>query len=247
VNVVLSDMPFSWDGMTAERYEAFRARLGERDSVIATQIEEHFRALLASESQRAKALVIMNYRHAFAPISFVDGGRGDNVGRYLFERFDGRVANVLLNTVRPTPTVDDRGGPHSLVHAGKWDAAFQVAGNPNVGLDFGGSPFGADAFDLFPFREHRARYRDVFTGFVFYAPLAKHRQGSGIPGLLPDNFVPTFLERAAISGWKIDPAERDSVVLRLQQIRLLTYDESAEWPDGTPAQQIERWLGPQTP
>ena len=50
----------------------------------------------------------MNYRHAFNDFAFSDGSKGDNVGRYLFEAYPGRVANVWFNSFGLLPGTTDR-------------------------------------------------------------------------------------------------------------------------------------------
>ncbi len=235
VMVYPSGMPFDWQGMTAERYRAALAALPDRDRVMAEQIIETVRGFRG----RTKALVIMNYRHAFRP--FPDGDKGDNVGRYLHEAFPGRVANVLLNQMHPTLFATDRRAMFAPISEGKWDAAFAVAGDRAVGFDLASSPFGSDHFDFFPFRLRPATYEQMFTGFVFYLPLARHRMVVGLPGLLADGFAATLDARLAIAGEPPLTAEQRA---ELETRRTLTYADynPAHW---TMAQeQIARWLRP---
>lgn len=52
-------------------------------------------------------------------------------------------------------------------------------------------------FDLFPFRRIEARYREVFTGFVFYKPLGEHRVSVGFPkGVLDEALADELLRRS---------------------------------------------------
>ncbi len=239
------DMPIDWSTMTRERYTEFRKTLGDRDRIMANQVIDRLGVLRASKDSRQKALVIMNYRHAFAPIDFVDGGKGDNVGRYLFEAFPGRVANVLLNTVSVLPGADDRTVRTSLIHEGKWDAAFAVKSNPWVGFALKGSPFGEDAFDLFPFREHKARYQDVFTGFVFFEPLSSHRMAIGIPGFIGDDFADEYARRYEVfRGEKLPSDDWAGIKKGMETVREYRYDDmdAEEWPKGKPSVQIDRWF-----
>ena len=230
-----SDMPFEWDGMTAERYRQADASLPGRDRVMAEQIIETVRSFQG----RTKALVVMNYRHAFRP--FPEGDKGDNVGRYLFEAFPGRVANVLLNQMRPTLFATDQRAMFAVIQDGKWDAAFEAVNNPAVGFDLASSPFGRDSFDLYPFRLQRATYEQMFTGFVFYEPLARHRMVVGIPGLFGNGFAAVFDKRLAIAGEPpVTAGERAEIETR----RTLTYADynAAHWKFAR--QQIAGWRRP---
>lgn len=235
-----SDMPFQWSGMTKERRREFERSLQNRDQVMAQQIIDTFKEIHNSPQGRKKALVIMNYRHAFRP--FPGAKKGDNVGRYLFEAFPGRVANVLLNTVYPTWGSTDENVRFVPIQEGKWDAAFGEVDNPRVGFDFDSSPFGEDHFDLWPFELHSARYQDIFTGFVFYEPLEAHRLVVGVPGILDDGFAAVLDDRRAIAGEEpLTPEQRTEA----QTTRRLTYGtfetHAADQLWKSTQEQIARW------
>ncbi len=235
-----SGMPFEWSGMTKERRKEFQASLSNRDQVMAQQIIDTFKEMRKRPQGRNKALVIMNYRHAFRP--FPGGEKGDNVGRYLFEAFPGRVANVLLNTVYPTWGSTDENIRFLPIQEGKWDAAFGAVGNPRVGFDFDSSPFGKDSFDLWPFTLHSASYQDMFTGFVFYEPLEAHRLVVGVPGVLGDGFAKVLDDRRAIAGEEpLTPEQR----VEAQTTRRLTYgtfaNRAADQLWKSTQEQIARW------
>jgi len=73
---------------------------------------------------------------------------------------------VLINTVSY--------GPLSLsifcppLQHGKWDRAFEIEGNPNIGFDFKNSPFGEDPFDAyFGVCPAGLKYRDVLQVLFF--------------------------------------------------------------------------------
>lgn len=189
----LSDVPFSWEGMTRAKYRSFRKEfLSERDKRMADRIETKFKEILDSDSRRKKCLVIMNYRHGFGPGKDPAGKiLGDNTCAYLYEAFSERTANVLINTVAFGKILN----PYPI-QRGKWDAAFKAMGNPSLGFDFAGSPFGKDQFDMSPEKAwFNCSYQDVFTGFVFFLPLEKHISELGIPGL-DDDFKDVYLSRA---------------------------------------------------
>jgi hypothetical protein len=204
-----TDGPVDWELIKAEGYGQFQAEFWPiRDRAMAENIIRSFRAISASGATHRKALVIMNYRHAFGPIRGSRTGElMGNCAEYLFEAFGDRTANVLINSV----AVEAGSNNEMLllpVHDGQWDAAFAATGDRSAGFDFAGSPMGADAFDMFPKRLiHSYRYQDVFTGFVFYLPLQKHVFADGIPGLFDEDFTEEFLARSrAISQHDYDEA-----------------------------------------
>jgi hypothetical protein len=130
-----------------------------RDSIMAQNIITTFDDILKN-SKRKKALVIMNYRHAFSKSLSNDGTL--NVGDYLKKHYENKFANILINNAAPTNQIatSDLFKPkifqnmsEVLIQDGKWDASFEIANKENIGFDFENSPFGNDNFDLWPFTE----------------------------------------------------------------------------------------------
>jgi ketosteroid isomerase-like protein len=238
VRLHLSDVELDWAQMTAEAYAAFSEEVvPERDRRMADAIIDGFRRLEAQGGRPAKALVIMNYRHAFNDFVFDDGSKGDNVGRYLFEAFPGRVANVMLSSVALLPGTTDREAVFAPMQDGRWDAAFRAAGIREAAFDFAGSPFGDDPFDYFAFRPHSATYSDVFTGFVFWRPLSEHYLQSGVPGLFEDGFADEVRRRLALTGRQLrEEALAESIAASDEPVRE-GYDE----PERLEAS-IAKWL-----
>ncbi|MCJ7459857.1 MAG: hypothetical protein MUP17_12855 [candidate division Zixibacteria bacterium] len=198
INLYPSDMPFDWKEMDEARLKLFWDHLDTRDSIIASQIIRKFDQIKKSSAKRKKALVIMNFRHAFnRDIVNLAGIKRSNVGRFLFERYDGRVANVYLNFVALTAVRSDNDISYSAIQDGKWDAAFKALKKEDAGFDFKGSPFGNDRFDLGPIKE-QLKFEDVFTGFAYYLPLEKHKYVFGIPGIIDSSFAHELLRRYAL-------------------------------------------------
>ena len=211
-----TDVPLDWNSITSPRdYRDFRRTLlSKRDSLMAQRVIDTVAGLQASPDSRRKALVIMNYRHAFRllrdPIPTPPSRGPDGIWRvathlnrlvlasprrqpmsncceFLYQAFPGRVANVLLNTdIIFVP-----------LQSGAWDAAFERTGNRPVGFDLDGTPFGRDCFDLYllPGTRSDYRYQDVFTGYVFANPTADQRRENGIPGYF-EGFEHEALRRA---------------------------------------------------
>lgn len=185
IRLYFSDLPWDWSKITTgEQLVQEFNRLYQRDKLMADcVIQEVNRRIAAGEKK--KCLVVVNYRHAFVQ------PERDNAGYYIQKAFPGRVANVLINSVRPVTVRSDDDIDMDVIQDGKWDAAFEAVGNPDRGFDFKGSPFGGDSFDLFPFIPEIAamHYEDMFTGFVFYKPLAEQHWQTGFPGLLDEAFL----------------------------------------------------------
>jgi hypothetical protein len=241
VHIYPADLDFDWTKATKRRVTKFADKYGgsRRDQLMADHVLSRFKQLRQADGQ-AKALVIMNYRHAFPELK-VFASKEQNAGAFLMRAYPGRVANVLINTVAPEPhwaqqpINHDAVGGMIPVQDGKWDAAFAVLGNPNLGFDFHGSPLGEDAFDLFPFRRMDARYREVFTGFVFYKPLREHRISVGFPkGVLDEALADELLRRSQFwkSGWD---SRKD--VETYYAIRVFPYESESNYE-----KMIQRWL-----
>jgi hypothetical protein len=242
IEVYPADVTFSWEGMTAEEYKTFQATLRERDRIMADRIIERMNENRAQTDGRKKALVVMNFRHAYNDrFERSNGEKGENVGRYLFEAYPGKVANVLINSLA-VQIGTDRRPVLAAIQDGKWDAAFSVAGDPSIGFDFAGSPFGADAFDHFPAAKEGLTYEDVFTGFVFFVGLKDHKYVYGIPGLFDDGFDAIAVERYMITGMKEDAAwqvvEEQKVSTEAHYERFETIEAHiAKWIDGRDSEQ----------
>jgi hypothetical protein len=228
VNLYFSDMPFSWQGMTQEKYQQFYDGIDRRDWVMAEQIIKKFADIAKSTQPRKKALVIMNYRHAFNDFKYADGTKADNTGRYIFEALPGKVANVMLNNLTSFENPADEKEIYSPVSNGKWDAAFEVVGNPSVGFDFIGNSYGADYFDYFTFQKHNLTYQDVFTGFIFHKPLKEHKYLWGTPKLFADGYDKIILDRMAIEGYPVAPDKVKEFIKESETLKEITIEEEYE-------------------
>lgn len=168
-----------------------------RDSLMATYIINKFDSL-RDNNVRHKALVIMNYRHAFGHSFYIaKGTKADNVGRFLFEAYPGRTANVMVNSYAILDARSDTDITFGVIQDGKWDAAFRQLKINDMGFSFGNSPFGDDSFDYWPLK-NEFEYKDVFDGFVFYTPIEKFEMTEGIPNFLEDGFFEKLAEREAL-------------------------------------------------
>ncbi len=241
------DVESDWSKITKDNYGRIEQQLGQRDKIMADNIVAKFHEIQKSSSSQKKALVIMNFRHAFTHLRLEFGGQVkdiENMTGFLMAAYPGKVANVMINSTGPL--VGQRGNPMgaTAIQDGKWDAAFAVAGNPGRGFDFRGSPFGGDAFDYFPFPVPvRYTYQDVFTGFVFHKPLGEHRMSFGVAGLLDPAFTEELVRRCRITG---RTGSTDELTRQVQQwfatVRISGYDDKEIFPKYDGTEKIQQWL-----
>lgn len=158
-----------------------------RDSLMAqTVIDWYGKAKKAGK--RKKCLVVTNYRHAFGrpangftpKIDFLNLTAG-NEAQYICKALQFETANVL----RVAPTSIKRlffiFPVYAPINGGLWDMALEQNGC-SVGFNMKGSPFGNDAFDLYPLRGARIPYHfdDFFVGAIYDRPFTQY-QANGYP------------------------------------------------------------------
>ncbi len=197
LNLFPTDVPINWTNMNAEKYEKFwKTTIKDRDRLMAEYIIEKFDSIQNSDSKRKKALIIMNYRHAFGnEFKTQEDKEPENVGRYLFKQFPDRIANVLINTLTFSEVRSDNDADIITIQDGKWDASFKRLNKDNIGFDFENSPFGKDKFDLWPFVEHNISYSQVFNGFVYYTSVDKFKLITGVSDIVDSSFISELKRR----------------------------------------------------
>jgi hypothetical protein len=200
INFYPTDVVLNYDSLSVDYLKRFwNNKVVYRDRLMADYIIENFESIKASDSNRKKALVIMNFRHSFNN-NFKDAkGRGfDNVGRYLFDEYDGKIANVLINPLGFADRKSDVDILWAPLQDGRWDAAFIASDKNNIGFDFKESPFGNDRFDFWSFTPHNYKYQDIFTGFVYYETPENFQIITGVDGLVDNSFLKEYKERVDV-------------------------------------------------
>jgi len=237
------DKPFRWEGMTREAYDREMSSTGDRDLRIAENVVNGLHAIAAAHGGTAKALVIMNFRHAFTHLVFPNGDTLHNATGYLMEMLPGQVRNVMINSVAIVGGTSDADIELGLVQDGRWDAAFEVTGDRPVGFDFDGSPFGMDGFDYFPFGTEGMTYADIFTGFIFYQPVSAHRLVEGVPGIVNDSFASELRRRMDIAAsYYGTDEERETYLASRARVDTVSYETTARVP--VPFRTaMDRWIG----
>lgn len=192
-----SDVEFDWyKVIDSKDYEKKLMKIEEeRDKIMADNIIRNFKSL-----KHKKALIILNYRHAFNSDVFAGKEKRENTSRYLFEFFGKKATNILINGV-----YQDLNGKTTMLQSGKWDASFKYLNLENLGFDFKNNPFGNDNFDFWPFK-NTYKYNDIFDGFVFYKPIEKFKIAWNFNGFIPKEFEDEFIRRLKIG---LETAKRD--------------------------------------
>jgi hypothetical protein len=128
-----------------------------------------------------KALIILNYRHAFKINTLYKGKLNKNAAKYLFDYFGDRVTNILISQV--IFRKKGKNYKYSLIQDGKWDASFKFLGIEDVGFDLKNNIFGKDDLDMWDINSGYT-YEEAFEGFVFYKSIEEYNLVSGFDGLI---------------------------------------------------------------
>jgi len=168
-----TDLPVNWETATHETFLQNYTN-PNRDSLMAVQVIDKYNKKLSGQKQ-SKALVIMNSYHGYG---LAPNGRNyfSSTTGYIMKALPGKVSNVMINTISMKYL-----WAFVPIQNGKWDAAFELAGEPYVGFTFTGSPFGDDHFDARYLQVRGLTYKDVFTGFIFYSPISEQFSKNGFP------------------------------------------------------------------
>jgi hypothetical protein len=208
INVHFTDVSFDWSTCReASEYKQFResfANKWAKDSIISENFVKDYNRILNDKNiLRKKALVIYNRPHSYQGYSFSYSKNKEeeeeevkSAASYLFKAYPNQVANVMINW-----HIAGLESKNNLIHQGKWDAAFKVLGYPEVGFNFEDSPMGNCYFDHYYVHYYgttQKKYKDIYTGFVFYKPIHEWKRVIGIPDLIDDDFLPELVERRKI-------------------------------------------------
>jgi uncharacterized RDD family membrane protein YckC len=167
------------DYPTDSMINKIRTNIAFRDSMMAQVVIEWY------GKTGKKCLVVTNSRHAFA---FNHRAKSQhykawaktfyyNEGQYIYDAFPLQTANVLIDRLASYKVALSRHYNVFFtcvpVQQGKWKTAFKNNAYKAVGFDLADSPFGDDSFDVYSalYRcKDAVKYKDVFKGFIFYAP-----------------------------------------------------------------------------
>lgn len=190
-----SDRKFDWYAIkTTEDYISYENSYPNRDSLMAANIIDRLEGIKAAGDGRGKALVVMNYKHAFLKDHKSAGEHTTNTGRWLSDRYGDKTASVYIME----SAIDGKGGP-AVVKQGGWDRLFIKTGKTDIGFNLAGSPFGEDTFDAIPYDPvQNFTYEEMFTGIIYYKPPQEQRIRTGWEGFAADGFIPELRRRIEI-------------------------------------------------
>ncbi|PXX97072.1 hypothetical protein DF185_18800 [Marinifilum breve] len=203
IRIIGADMKFSWKNIkTKEDYQDFKETLNDRDRAMAKNISNWYLS-----HKNSKALIIMNYRHAYGNIYWKKNRKTDNVGRYLKEEFPDELTNVFLNSY-----ANRRYSIKGKFHAHKkWDLAFEANDNKPVAFALKDSPFGNDRFDDYPYIRIKLKWNEVFDHFIFYNPLSEHMISWGMDNIIDPEFRKELERRYLIIGKELTQGRINSM------------------------------------
>ena len=215
---------------------------------MADNFAAKFNEIQKSPGSQKKALVIMNYRHAFTHFRLERGGKVKNIENmtgFLLAAYPGKVANVMINGTGLIIGSRDNPAGATAIQNGKWDAAFIVAGNPDRGFDFKGSPVRRRPIRLFPLPHScQLHVPGRLHGFRL---LQAARASTGCPSELPACSIRR--SRPSWSAAARSPAARDpskSSRKQVQQwvatVRVSGYDNKEIFPKNECPEKIQQWL-----
>ncbi len=223
INIYGLEQGVNWDTATVDliRQRNVACSVANRDSVLAANFTTYY-----ERAGSNKALIILNYRHAFT----IDIAGRHNAGRYIKDQYGDRVANVYINSfvIRNDNNI-------YAAQNGLWDAAFTLSGKDNIGFDLQGTPFGLCGFDLIPI-ETEYQYSDIFTGMVYYTGFGNMQIETGRPDFIDNDFAIELQRRQILEGQDVLTVEE--LKQRYNTTSSTTYQE--EFP--TVIESINLWL-----
>lgn len=190
-----SSEAFDWSKcLNAKDYINFDNSIVNRDSIMAQNIINLFDQIRFKRNGNKKALVILNYKHAFLKDHRFEGSITHNTARYLADHYKNRVASVYIMGLA-IPEI----GNYTVVKNGLWDYYFEESNKIDVGFDLKNSPFGLSDFDVIPPDAlQQLTYQDMFTGLIFYKSLKNHELITGWRDFATSDFLPELRRRVNI-------------------------------------------------
>lgn len=218
-----SDFSFDWSKIkSVEDYKKYYNSQNYRDSVMCINIAKKYDKL-----KKKKALVIMNYKHAFLKSHIFLNQQLHNTGEYLFNRYKNKVAGIYLMGLA-IPQVNN----YTIVQNGKWDYYFELLNKRSIGFNLKNTPFGKADFDVIPpdsNGNYTYKYEEMFTGLVYYKPVKEHYLKTGWPNFATDDFVPELRRRTDIFIEAMDinlsPEQKEQLIFDHNKIDSLKYPQ----------------------
>jgi hypothetical protein len=189
------DVKFNWNTChTSEDYKEWDTWTN-RDSLIYDNFIKKYKSINLREN-RDKALIIMNYSHAFLSNMYNGNEFVSFFGNYVKRNFGSKARSVYIMGLGYPNNMNE----YDLVQNGKWDYYFETYTNRNVGIDLSDSPFGNETFDAWPLSRNMdsLKYKDVFTDLIFYRSISDHKLSVGWNNYISEEFNDEFYRRFEI-------------------------------------------------
>ncbi len=218
-----SDFSFEWSKIkSSEDYKKYYNNQGYRDSVMGINIAKKYDKL-----KKKKALVIMNYKHAFLKSHVFLNQHLHNTGEYLFNRYKNKVAGIYLMGLA-IPKEND----YTIVQNGKWDYYLELLNKISIGFNLKNTPFGKADFDVIPPEsngKYTYKYEDMFSGLIYYKPIKEHYLKTGWLNFASDDFLPELRRRTDIFIEAMDinlsQEQKEQLILNHNKIDSLKYPQ----------------------
>ena len=183
VNLYFSDMEVDWSKLHNRKDwdDNYYWTAGRRDSLMTKRIIDQY---VKDSATNKKMLIIMNTLHAWNHYFSV------TTASRIYRQFPNTTANVLINWTTQ--------GTYNPMSSGVWDEAAKRVCDSTWAIDFSECPLGDIKFDLH-FLCKNYKYKDIFTGMVYYLHPSKWKGSNYYPYMM-DNFEDTLLRRAAVIG-----------------------------------------------
>lgn len=210
------DIPFDWSKCnTREEFEQSRTMLKDRDSIMADNFAKQYTTLQKERNGKKKALVIMNFRHAFLKDTHNKDDIRRNTGRYIKDKFGEKVASIYLMGLNNPNSWDE----YTVVKDGKWDAYIEMSGKTDIGFNIKDTPFGKSTFDVTPegWSIDKYLYQDIFTGIMFYKSIDEHILKTGWKGAVTEDFLPELKRRIKIMNAEEELTQEDTNFINTEE------------------------------
>jgi len=201
IRVLGADLSVVWSKIkTKVEYQQFRESFYDRDQIMAQMVIDWHKNSVQNQSKH-KALLIMNYRHAYGHIYWTENSRSkaDNCHRYIKEAMPQLSTNVFLNRKTDRKLFNLR----KKMNKGIWDKVFQANNYQPIGFSISNSPFENAHFDDYPYLRHHLKWKDVFDHFIFYNHTKEFYWQSGAKGLVDNDFYSELERRYKLLGKRI--------------------------------------------
>lgn len=236
LTIHFTDLEFDWDNFIhldtiMERYD--------RDSMMGVHFISDFDKIINDpKGSRKKVLAIFNTPHSYQNYEAEDYLL-ESAASYIFDHYPGKVANVMMHQVNWRKA---KLGNY-LFDNGKWDAVFRYIGNPDLGFDMEGSPFGEVPFNEYDTPREDIKFKDIYTGYIFYKPIPEWLFVCDIPGLVDEEYKPEYIRRIKLYVPEMNEEDLHEQIEYANKLTFENYFNPPKYPSRKEVDEmINQWL-----